>query len=319
MSGMDRVAVFPGQGVRASGSEAGLGDRAADVFGSASEALKVDLVELCRSGRSGDADIGSTRWSQPAILTASIAVYEELRAAGLSVDGVSGHSLGEYSALVAAGALGLDDAVRLLAVRGGAMEEAGNLNPGGMTAVLGVDLELVEPIAAAEGIAVAADNAPGQLVVSGRHDALERFAAAAGREGARCVQVKVAGAFHSPAMEPAITPLTEALEAAELREPRLPFWSATTAGALTDPGEIRQALIDQLTHPVRWRETTIAIGDAQAQVFCDVGPGKVLANLVRRTLPDAALEVGEDLLRSGGERVRASSRESNRPRAEGRS
>src|SRR4051794_2981836 len=223
----------------------------------------------------------STRFAQPAIFCASLAGYDTL---DLEPGVAAGHSLGELGALAAAGVLDRDDALKLVVLRGRLMGEARN---GTMAALVGADPEEAAEIAQEAGVTVANDNAPGQVVLSGERDALDRAAALAQERGRRILPLDVAGAFHSPAMEPAVKPFKEALDATELHEPRFPVVSCATTKPFTDP---RAELAAALTKPVRWRETIEALDAAGVTSYVEVGPGKVLARMQKRILP-------------GGERV----------------
>lgn len=227
----------------------------------------------------------STRYAQPAILCASLAGWG---AVGATVEplALAGHSLGELSALAAAGALTDEDALALAVERGRLMAEAGEAAGGGtMLALLGGTATQARRLAAAHGVAVANDNAPGQAVLSGAPDALDAAAAQARKDGLRAMALDVAGAFHSPQMAGARDGFAAALDDTDFRAPRIPVVSCSTARAFgADP---RRELADALTAPVRWRETLAALHARGARHFVDVGPGKVLRKLVARNLPDA--------------------------------
>lgn len=295
---MTRAIVFPGQGVQAPGMHAGLDAEAPEVFATASDALAVDVVELCREGSSGAASLDTTRWAQPAIVVCGIAAARALERRGEMFDLTAGHSLGEYTALVVAGSLTVEDAVRLVALRAEAMDRAAARRPGGMVAILRVDRDAVDAICDASGVSLAGDNAPGQLVVSGGPEALELAIARAEGAGAVCRRVDVAGAFHSPAMEPATGELSAALAATPIAAPRLAVFSPTTAGPVRAPDEIRAALVAQLTRPVRFRETLLAMDAAGAAAYCDAGPGTVLAAMIKRTIRGASITSTSELVQA---------------------
>jgi malonyl CoA-acyl carrier protein transacylase len=226
----------------------------------------------------------STRFAQPAIFCAALAGWDVVaREAGWG-DGAwpafaAGHSLGELAALAAAGVLDRDDALRLVVMRGALMAEADDA--GSMLALVGATPEEAAEIAAETGVTVANDNAPGQVVLSGPRDALPAAEAAAQQRGRRALPLDVAGAFHSPAMEPAVAPLREALDATEVRSARFPVYSCST----TEPfGDVRAELAAAVTKPVRWRETVLALRAAGADDFVETGPGKVLTRLNKRIL-----------------------------------
>jgi [acyl-carrier-protein] S-malonyltransferase len=224
----------------------------------------------------------STRFQQPAIFCASLAGWDAL---DLEPAAAAGHSLGELGALAAAGVLERDDALRLVVLRGKLMAEADDR--GSMLALVGASQEDAEAVAAAAGVTVANDNAPGQVVLSGPRDALERAEEAARERGRRAMALDVAGAFHSPAMEPAVEPFRAALDDTELHEPAFPVFSCATTRPFED---VRAELAAALTRPVRWRETVLALHEAGARRFVEVGPGKVLARLGKRILPDHPVE-----------------------------
>jgi malonyl CoA-acyl carrier protein transacylase len=219
----------------------------------------------------------NTRFAQPAIFCASLAGWDAL---GLRPAAAAGHSLGELAALAAAGVLAREDALRLVVLRGRLMGQARN---GSMLALVGASLEDAEAIAADAGVTVANDNAPGQVVLSGDRAALERAEALAAERGRRALALDVAGAFHSPAMEPAVAPFRAALDEVELGEPEFPVFSCASAAPFED---VRDELAAALTRPVRWRETVLALHDAGARDFVEVGPGQVLTRMNKRILKD---------------------------------
>jgi [acyl-carrier-protein] S-malonyltransferase len=230
-----------------------------------------------------------TRYQQPALFLCSVAAWEEWREDGDEEDearAAAGHSLGEYAALVAAGVLEFEDALRLVDERAAAMAEAGELNAGGMIAMLGGDAQGVRALASRLGLVVANDNAPGQLVLSGAVDALDEAEDVARDEtGARARRLDVTGAFHSPLMEPAADRLRAALEATPVAEPSIPVYSNGSAAPFVD---VRRELAENLLRPVRWRETLLALRTARIERFVELGPGEVLTGLVKRTLQAAA-------------------------------
>ena len=296
------VALFPGQGVQAPGMDGGLASSASETFDVASDVLGVDVGELCRQGSAGDADLGSTRWAQPAVLTCSVAMFRALAERDERTEPVVGHSIGEYAALVAAESLDLADAVRLVALRAEATEAAAQATPGGMAAVMRIDRGRVEEICGDTGTSLAADNSAGQLVISGPLAALARARELATDAGATCRALDVAGAFHSPVMAPAAEPMARALEAVAISAPGLELWSATTAGRVSEPDEIRTLLIEQLTSPVLWRETVEELAAAHGPSFIDVGPGRVVGALAKRIVGGADVRFAADLLPAGEQR-----------------
>src|SRR6476646_2800244 len=228
-----------------------------------------------------------TRTQQPALLLCSLAAWD---AAGRPpAVATAGHSLGEYAALVAGGALDFDDAVALVDERAAAMAHAAATTRGGMVAVLGGELSEVADLAAQLGLTVANDNAPGQVVLSGRVDAVAVAEEHAREIGARARRLDVGGAFHSPLMEPAIEPLAAALARVEFRAPHTPVYSCGTAAPFVDP---RRELADNLLRPVRWRETVLAMRDAGLERFREIGPGQVLTGTVRLIAPETVAAAG---------------------------
>jgi [acyl-carrier-protein] S-malonyltransferase len=230
-----------------------------------------------------------TRFQQPAILLCSVAAWdlwrEEQPDDAAQVRAAAGHSLGEYAALVAAGALLFDDAVGLVAERAAAMADAGELAEGGMVAMLGGEDHAVRALAARLGLTIANDNAPGQLVLSGAVDAVARAEELAREEtGARARALDVSGAFHSPLMEPAAARLQAALERIQIRRSAFPVYANGTAAPF---GDVRRELSENLLRGVRWRETLLALRAAGVERFVEHGPGAVLTGLVKRTLAAA--------------------------------
>jgi [acyl-carrier-protein] S-malonyltransferase len=223
-----------------------------------------------------------TQFAQPAIFCASIAAWEELgRPDG---DFMTGHSLGELAALLAAGALAEDDALDLVVLRGALM---GKAEEGGMVALIGRGAAEEAPaLAEAHGLAVANDNSPQQVVLSGRKERLPEASAAAAELGLRAVELDVTGAFHSPLMAPAVPEFEAALAATAFGEPRVRVISAVTAEPFDD---IPHRLAQALTHPVRWRETMLALRALGVERFIETGPGRVLTGLAKRTLTDVEL------------------------------
>ena len=224
----------------------------------------------------------STRFAQPAIFCASLAGWDALE---LEPAAAAGHSLGELAALAAAGVLDREDALRLVVLRGELMADADDV--GSMLALVGASEEDAEAVASEAGVTVANDNAPGQVVLSGPREALARAEEVARERGRRALPLDVAGAFHSPSMEPAVEPFRSALADTELHEPAFPVFSCASAGPFED---VRAELAGALTRPVRWRETVLALHEAGGRRFVEVGPGKVLARLGKRILPDYPVE-----------------------------
>jgi [acyl-carrier-protein] S-malonyltransferase len=270
--------LFPGQGSHAEGMEEPFRDH--PLLERGLELLAYDPFERLAEG---------TRYQQPALFLCSIAAWDAWREdAGDEADkarAAAGHSLGEYAALVAAGALAFEDAVRLVDERAAAMADAGEQNPGGMVAMLGGDPQGVRALAARLGLIVANDNAPGQLVLSGSVEAVAEAEDVAREEvGARARRLDVTGAFHSPLMEPAAERLRAALDATPVAPPEIPVYSNGSAAPFAD---IRRELAENLLRPVRWRETLLAMRAARIERFVELGPGAVLTGLVKRTLQAA--------------------------------
>ncbi len=279
--------------------DGGLAAASSRVFATASDVLGVDVAELCRAGTTRGADLSSTRWAQPAVLTCSVAWFGAV-AQRETIAAVAGHSIGEYAALVASGALDLADAVKLVALRAEATEAASDATPGGMAAVMRIDRQRLEAICKQAGTSLAADNSEGQFVISGPVDELASARELASAEGAVCRSLDVAGAFHSPVMSAAAEPMERALAATPISTPNLEIWSSTTAAPISDPEEIKRVLIDQLTSPVLWRETVEGLADRHGPAFVDVGPGRIVGGLAKRIVGKADVRFAADLVPIGG-------------------
>ena len=292
---MDTAFLFPGQGSQSVGMGYELyehNDEARARFEAANDLLDdVDLLALMFGLDSslGDPEerLKQTAITQPALYTHSLAAMAVLEARGVAPDRVAGHSLGEYSALAAAGALSFEDGLRVVRRRGELMAEAGERRPGAMAAVLGVDDETIESICqdvtdGGEGVVQPANfNAPGQIVISGDVDAVEQ---AMEDMPGRTIRLPVSGAFHSPLMAYAEEGLAEVLDTVDIQPPQCPVYLNVTAEPTTDPDEIRTQLLAQLRAPVRWAQTLRAMQANGAGRFVEVGAGKVLRGLVRRTI-----------------------------------
>ncbi len=301
---MKRALVFPGQGSQAPGMGRALAEAfptARLLFEEVDDALSQHLSRLMFEGP--EDELMLTENAQPALLAASLAVMRVLAdeagfdiAAGAAY--VAGHSLGEYSALAAAGALSAADAVRLVKRRGQAMQQAVPVGEGAMAALLGLEVEAARRVAeraAGDAVcAVANDNCPGQIVVSGHRAAVERAVALAAAEGGRrSIMLPVSAPFHCPLMAPAAEIMKEALAEAGLAAPAVPLVANVTAAATSDPEEIAELLVEQVTHMVRWRESVLLFAANEVEEIVEIGAGRVLAGLVKRidrTL--AALSVG---------------------------
>jgi [acyl-carrier-protein] S-malonyltransferase len=266
------------------------------VFQEVDEALSQNLSRLMWDGP--ESDLILTENAQPAIMAASMAVIRVLeREGGLDLARharlVAGHSLGEYSALCAAGAFTLGDAARLLKIRGRAMQEAVPVGVGAMSVLIGADVALAEE-AAKEAVAsatekdpvcvVANDNAPGQVVISGRKETVDRAGEIAKAKGAkRALPLAVSAPFHCPLMKPAADKMAEALAAATIRPPAAPLIANVTAAETNEPETIRRLLVEQVTGRVRWRESVLAFRDAGVELTVEAGGNKVLTGMVKRT------------------------------------
>jgi len=288
-----RAFIFPGQGSQAVGMGVALAEAsrtAKDVFHEVDEALGQNLFRLMRDGP--DDELKLTENAQPAIMAHSVAV---LRTLGVKladvVDFVAGHSLGEYSALCAAGSFDLATTAKLLKLRGRAMQQAVPVGQGAMAALLGADLALAQKIAeaAAQGevCTVANDNDPTQVVISGHKGAIDRAIELAREMGAkRALPLPVSAPFHCPLMQPAAEAMADALSYVVLEAPAVPLYANVTAQPATDPDTIRSQLVEQVTGMVRWRESVANLFDAGVDEFVELG-GKVLGGMVKRIAPDA--------------------------------
>jgi len=304
---MSTAFVFPGQGSQAVGMGRALAENfstARDVFEEIDEALKQRLSRLMFEGP--ESELTLTENAQPALMAVSLAVARIVERDGnIKLPGkiafVAGHSLGEYSALAAAGTLSLSEAARLLKRRGRAMQEAVPVGKGAMAALLGADLEAATGIAEAaaketgEVCSTANDNAPGQVVISGTKTAVERATAIATERGIkRSVMLPVSAPFHCALMQPAADVMAEALAGATLANPAVPVVANVRASAVSDAGEIRKLLVEQITAMVRWRESVLFMKAQEVDKIIELGAGKVLAGLVKRIDREiAASSVGE--------------------------
>ena len=270
--------LFPGQGSQTADMRDQVERHRPDLLELAESEVSDDLFE-----RAGD----GTRWAQPAIFCAALAGYEVLKDR-YEPDLMAGHSLGEISALVAAGALDAGDGLRLVAARGRLMQEAAEeTGDGGMLAVRARDRATVEQVAAQAGLSIANDNAPDQLVLSGALAALDEGESLLREQRVRAKRLPVAGAFHSPLMEPAVEPFRQLAERVEVREPRVPVLSCVTAAPFED---VREQLVQAIVSPVRWTGVMSALQDLGATRYVETGPGRVLTNLVRKSLDDVEAE-----------------------------
>ena len=297
---MMRAFLFPGQGSQAVGMGHELAEAfptAREVFEEVDDALRQKLSRLMWEGP--EADLVLTENAQPAIMAASLAVIRVLeREGGLELARharlVAGHSLGEYSALAAAGALALPDAARLLKIRGRAMQEAVPVGEGAMSALLGIeiaDAEAAAAEAAAEGgiCVVANDNAPGQVVISGTAVTVERAGEIAKRKGAkRAMKLAVSAPFHCALMQKAADRMREALVLVTIRPPAVPLLANVTAAVTAEPESIRRLLVEQVTHRVRWRESMLSLRQLGIDTTVEAGGNRVLTGMVKRIDPELA-------------------------------
>ncbi len=283
--------LFPGQGAQQVGMGRDLRDAspaARAVFDQADEALGRPLSEIIFEGP--DEELRKTVNTQPAILVVSIAVFEAARAAGHEAlvgppACAAGHSLGEYSALACVGALSTAEAVRLVQKRGELMQAAGEQNPGTLAAVLGLDEPEVEAVCAETGAELCNINATGQIVIGGPPERVAAASRLAEERGARrVVALNVGGAFHTSLMQPAADAMLPILEAAEIADPAVPVIGNVDAAPLASAGELRADLIAQIRKPVRWRDSVLRMQGMGVDRWVEIGPGNVLAGLVRTTL-----------------------------------
>lgn len=287
-----RAFIFPGQGSQSVGMGKALSEAstvARHLFEEVDEALRQKLFRLMAEGPQEELTL--TENAQPAIMANAVAT---LRVSGISIDKadfVAGHSLGEYSALCAAGAFDVPTAARLLKLRGQAMQRAVPVGEGAMAALLGAGVEIARAVAdaAAQGevCIVANDNDPSQVVISGHRGAVERALEIAKEKGAkRALLLPVSAPFHSPLMEPAALEMEQALAEVGIEEPAVPLYANVTAAPVEEPAEIRALLVEQVTAMVRWRESVAAMAEAGVDHFVEFG-GKVLGPMVKRIAPDA--------------------------------
>ena len=286
---MKHAYIFPGQGAQFSGMGKELyeqGGKAQELFMQANEILGFQLSEIMFIG--SDEDLKQTRVTQPAVFTHSVILA--LTQSDFKPDMVAGHSLGEFSALVASGALSFEDGLRLVYTRAMAMQKACEAQPSTMAAVLGLADEKVEEVCAATpGVVVAANyNCPGQLVISGEVEAVKTACESLKAAGAkRALLLPVGGAFHSPLMAPAREELAQGIADTEFKTPICPIYQNVNAQAVSNPDLIKENLIAQLTAPVRWTQSVKQMVADGATLFTELGPGKVLQGLVKKISPEA--------------------------------
>jgi [acyl-carrier-protein] S-malonyltransferase len=287
--------VFPGQGSQF----VGMADPWLDhpvgriVLEEASAALGREVVAGCHE----EASLATTEFVQPTLLACGVAAFRVLEAEGVSFLGAAGHSLGEFAALVAADVLALSDALAIVVVRGRAMQRAGEERSGTMSALIGGDADaatsLCDDARGGDELIVANENAPTQFVISGSTAAIERAEALAASRKLRAIRLNVAGAFHSPLMEPAVAPIVAALDAVRFAPARFPVAENVSGSLESDPDELRALLARHVVSPVKWWSCARALEAAGATTFIEAGPGDVLTKLAKRVVPQArAVTVG---------------------------
>lgn len=284
--------IFPGQGSQSVGMAKEHFDSDNDVkklFLEANDQLGYSLSDIMFEGPADK--LMQTKFTQPAIFLHSVALFRQMDAAP---DAVAGHSLGEFSALVAAQVIDFDTALDLVDLRGNLMQEAGDIHPGGMAAIIGMDDDVVDSICEKatneikKPVVAANYNCPGQLVISGDMDAVKKAVELAKEDGCRLAKIlPVSGAFHSPLMKPALEGLKKRLEEISFKDPMCPLYSNATAEPTQDAEKIKGNLIAQLTSPVKWTQTLQNMEKNGITDFVEIGPGKVLQGLVKRTISNA--------------------------------
>jgi [acyl-carrier-protein] S-malonyltransferase len=292
--------VFPGQGSQAPGMGKDLAEKfavARQVFEEADDALGFAISRLCFDGPAEDLQL--TENTQPAILTVSVAAFRALRESGIDAPAfVAGHSLGEYSALVAAGSLSLSDAVRTVRARGRYMQEAVPVGTGAMAAAIGGELEAIERICAeasqGQVCSIANINAPNQVVIAGNSEAVDRAVELLSGVARKVVKLKVSAPFHCALMKPAQDRLALDLQSLNFSEPAMPVVTNVDARATTAPDELRDALMRQVSAPVRWVESMQLLMSHGVDTFIEAGPGKVLSGLMRQINRDVKMLNVED-------------------------
>jgi [acyl-carrier-protein] S-malonyltransferase len=288
-----RAYVFPGQGAQFVGMGKDLYDKsllAKEMFEKANRVLGFKITDLMFSGT--DEDLKQTRVTQPAIFLHS-AILAAVLGDSFKPDMTAGHSLGEFSALTACGALSFEDGLMLVSKRALAMQKACELTPSTMAAILGVDDKVVEDVCASisEIVVPANFNSPGQIVISGSNEGIDKAIEVLKEKGAkRAIKLAVGGAFHSPLMEPAKIELEAAIKATSFKSPVCPVYQNVNAKPSTDPETIKANLVSQLTSPVRWTQSVLNMISDGALIFVEVGPGNVLQGLIKKINKDVMTE-----------------------------
>lgn len=286
---MSIAALFPGQGSQSVGmADPWLTHPAGkEVIEEASDAWGRDVVALCND----EAALATTEVVQPAVFACDLAAFRVLRAEGVEVAAAAGHSLGEFAALVAAGALELGPALRTVIIRGEAMQAASDAEPSTMTAILGLSseeaAELCEIAGRGDVLQVANENAPSQVVLSGTVPAIERAEELARSRNAKAIRLKVAGAFHSPLMKPALAKVRESIAGLSFKEPEFAIIPNVSGRPTTEPSALRDLLSRQMTAPVRWETTMHSAAEIEVTKYVELGPGEVLTKLARRCIKGA--------------------------------
>lgn len=306
---MSDVLVFPGQGSQKIGMGKDLNDNfavAKDVFARVDDALNFKLSELMFAGEIEE--LNKTSNAQPAIMAVAIAYFEVLKNLGLinmdNVKFMAGHSLGEYSALCASGSLSLEDTARLLKARGAYMMQACIDNPGAMAALIGFDYAKAETIADEAGCYVGNSNSPAQIVLSGSKEAVEAACEEAKAQGVkRAIMLQVSGAFHSPLMQSAADKMEKVIAETKFAEPKVKVVSNLTAREYNNTAEIKDLLVQQITHTVKWQESVLYMQQMGAGRYVESGFGNVLTGLIKKTVPEAEAINAEEMLKSYAQAV----------------